>query len=341
MPTGKLKKVERMYFGEDFERASLDNIGHLDIVHHVLEDYREDFIKSIDADLIRKAGFKVVIDHSNGSSSQIFPNLFSELGISTVELNANLNPRKFSSSLEENAQATVQLSSIVTSLNADIGFLLNPVAEKLSVIDENGKPIDNQLLLLIVIDLFLRTNKASKIAVPVSSSMGVDDIASAYGTDVVRVANEHLAMMEIILKGEVDFVGGTRGGFIFPGFQMGADAMLAMLKILEMMAQTKTHLSELRKKFEYLDRQTISIPCPWSKKGMIMRKLITSSENKQRQLVDGVRIKEDTGWVLLVPNKITAAFEIQAETDSAEQTNDLINRYKAHFDEWQNEEIAS
>jgi len=341
MPTSKLKKVERMYFGEDFERASLDNIGHLDMVQHVLEDYREDFIKQIDGDLIRKAGYKVVIDHSNGSSSQIFPNLFSQLEISTVELNANLNPRKFSTSPEENAKATVQLSAIVTSLNADIGFLLNPVAEKLSLVDEEGKPIDNQLLLLIVIDLFLRTNGAKKIAVPVSSSMGVDDIAAKYGTEVVRVANDHLAMMEIFLRGEVEFVGGTRGGFIFPGFQMGSDAMLAMVKILEMMAVTKTHLSELRKNFEYLNRMTVSVPCPWSKKGMIMRKLITSSDKKQRQLVDGVRIKEDTGWVMLVPDKVTAAFDIQAETESPEQTKELIDRYKALLDEWQNEETVN
>ncbi len=335
MPTSKLKKVERMYFGEDFARASLDHIGHLETPQRVLENYRLDFLNEIDVDTIKKAGFKVVIDHSNGSSSQIFPTLFTELGISAVELNATLNPRKFSSSPEESAQAIVQLSSIVTSLNADIGFLLNPAAEKLTVVDEQGKPVDSQLLLLIVTDLYLKTNEVKRIAVPVGASMGVEEIAEQHGVQVIRVANDHLAMMEIRRQGNVDFVGGTRGGFVFPGFQMGADAMVAAVKTLEMMAQTKSRPGTLRKKFEHLHRQIVSVPCPWAKKGTVMRKLITGSEDKRRQLVDGVRIFENKGWVLVIPDRLTASFNILAESESKEETSHLIDQYRTLVDQFQ------
>ncbi len=328
VPTAKLKKVERMYFGEDFPRASLDTIGHLEMPQRVLENYQLDFLRAIDVGIIKEAGFKVVIDHSNGASSQIFPTLFTELGISAVELNATLNPRKFSGSPEETAQAVVQLSSIVTSLNADIGFLLNTAAEKLTVVDDQGKPIDSQLLLLLVTDLFLSTRRVPKIAVPVEASMGVEEIAKECGVEVERVANSHLAMMEVRRRGDVDFVGGTRGGFIFPGFQMAADAMLTAVKVLEMMAVTKSRLSALRTRFETLDRQSVSVPCPWAKKGTVMRKLITDSENKRRQLIDGVRILEDSGWVLVAPDRLTAAFNIFVETRSREETDRLINHYR-------------
>ena len=335
LPTAKLKKVERMYFGEDFERAALDDIGHLDMPSHLLEDYREEFLQNLDDELIRQAGFKVVIDHSNGSSSQIFPTLFTQLGISAVELNANQNPRKFSSSPEEMAQAMVQMSSIVTSLHADIGFLLNPAAEKLAIIDESGRPVDAQLMLLIVLHLFLQLNEAKKVAVPVAASMGVEDIAAEYGVEVVRVGNDHLSMMEIFRRGDVDFVGGTRGGFIFPGFQMGADAMLATVKILEMMAKTRSRFGALRDKYSYLERQAVSVPCPWTKKGTVMRELILDSQDKERQLVDGVRIREDTGWVLLAPDREAGAFNIFAETKSKEATAELIARYQDLVEKWQ------
>jgi len=328
LPTTKSKKVERMYFGEDFERASLDKIGHLDTPQRILEDYREEFLGCIDSEIIKKAGFKVIVDHSNGSSSQIFPTLFFELGISAVELNANLNPRKFATSADEYAQAVVQLSSIVTSLNADIGFLLNPAAEKLMVVDEQGKPVDSQLFLLIVTDLYLRTHKVRKIAVPVDASMGVEELAEEYGIEVIRVANDHLAMMEIIRRSEVDFVGGTRGGYIFPGLQTGSDAVLSAVKILEMMALTKSAFGQIRTKFAHLNRKNVSVPCPWSKKGAVMRKLITGSENKKRQLIDGVRIFEDDGWVLVSPDRQTAAFKILAETSSEIETTRLIDEYR-------------
>lgn len=329
LPTVKLRKVERMYLGEDFERASIDDIGHLDTPQHVLENYRSDFLAQIDAEAIRKAGFKVVIDHSNGSSCQIFPTLFSELGISAVELNASLNPRRFSPSAEENARATVQMSTIVKSLNADIGFLLNPAAEKLTVVDETGQPMDSQLLLLVMTDLYLRTHKVKKIAVPVSGSMGVEQIASEHDVEVLRVANDHLSMMEAINMPDVDFVGGTRGGFIFPGFQAGSDAMLAAVKLLEMLATTRDDLSALRGRYEHLYRQSTSVPCPWNKKGRVMRMLITGTEEKRRQLIDGVRVLEDDGWVLIYPDRHTAAFTILAESDSSSTTASLINRYRS------------
>lgn len=328
MPTGKLKKVERMYYGEDFERASLDQIGHLEMPQRVLEDYRMKFMDEVDIPMIKKAGFKIVIDHSNGSSSQVFPTLFSTLGISATELNANLNPRRLSSSPEESARALVQLSSIVLSLNADVGFLLNSASEKLAIVDEFGRPISNQTLLLIMTDLFLQTHPASKIAVPVGASMGIDDIAADYGVEVVRVAGDHLSMMEIHRRGEVQFVGGTRGGFIFPGFQSGADGMLATIKLLQMLAATHSKINEIVRKYDRFVRKTATVPCPWSRKGTVLRKLISSSTGKKRQMIDGVRIFENGGWVLVAPDRLKAAFNIEVESFSKEDTARLLEQYR-------------
>lgn len=328
MPTSKLKKLERNYFGEDFKRASLDNIGHLDYPQRVLEDYQKEFLSETNVDLITEAGFKIVVDYSNGSSSQVFPTLFTRLGISATELNSHPNPRKCSRTTEERAQAIVQLSAIVRSLNADIGFRVNPAAEKLTVIDETGTPLDDQTLLLLVSELFMETYRPNKIAVPVMASMAVEEIAEGYGVEVVRVGNDHQAMMDIWRSGEVSFVGGTRGGFIFPGFQAGGDAMFAMVRILEMMARTKTRFGPLHNKYERFIRQTASVPCPWSKKGTVMRRLITESHEKQRQLIDGVRIFEDNGWVLVTPDRLKASFNIMAESTSRSSAARLVDRYR-------------
>jgi len=335
MPTTKLKKVERLFFGEDFRRAGPDKIGHLEAPQGVLERYRTDFISTIDPEILRKAGFKIVIDYANGGASMVFPSVFSKLGINLIALNAFIDPRKFSRHPDENIQSIVQLSSIVKTLHADIGFLINSAAEKLTVVDENGNFIDNQLLLLLVTDLFLKTHSAQKIAVPVAASMGVEHIAAQYGVEVIRVRNSHLAMMEAHQLEGVDFVGGTLGGFIFPGFQMGADAILTAIYILDLMGKVKIKLGELRERYNKYIRKQINIPCPWSKKGQVMRTLITSTELKKRQLIDGVRIIENGGWVLVAPDNLTAAFNIQAESDSKENTDILINRYKELIEEAQ------
>lgn len=328
MPTSKLKKLERNYFGEDFTRASLDDIGHLDYPQRVLEDYQKEFLSEANVELISEAGFKIVVDYSNGSSSQVFPTLFTQLGISATELNSHPNPRRCSRTGEERAQSIVQLSAIVKSLHADIGFRVNAAAEKLTVVDETGTPLDDQTLLLLVSELFMETYQPSKIAVPVMASMAVEEIAGRYGVEVVRVGNDHQAMMDVRRSGEVSFVGGTRGGFIFPGFQSGGDAMFAIVRILEMMARTRTRFGPLHNKYERFIRQTASVPCPWSKKGTVMRRLITESHEKKRQLIDGVRIFEDNGWVLVTPDRLKASFNIMAESTSQSDATRLIDRYR-------------
>lgn len=338
LPTAKSKKVERMYFGEDYDRASLDNIGYLEIPRQPLEDYRRAFMTHIDDEIIRKAGFKIVIDHSNGSSSQIFPLLLPRLSISATELNGSLNPRYLHAAEEDSARSIVQMSAIVKSLHADVGFIINAAAEKIFVVDENGLPIDNQLFLLILTELYLQTHNSTRIAVPVAASMGVEEIAARYNTEVIRVSNEHLAMMQIAASGEVDFVGGTRGGAIFAGMQLGSDAVFTTVKILEMLAKTKTTFGELRAQFDHLYRKTISIPCPWSKKGTVMRQLIINSNEKQRQLIDGVRIFEDGGWVLVTPDRLTASFNISAEAISDDRLNAIVDTYANIVKVYQNEE---
>ena len=341
MPPAKLKKVEQLYIGEDYVRATLEQIGRLTTPQYVLEDYQREFISHIKADLVKEAGFKVVIDHSNGASSQIFPTIFSELGITAIELNASLNPRKplVGASLENKGirelSSTSQVSSIVQSLKADIGFVVNSAAEKLVVVDEMGDPIDDQLLLLIVTDLFLRSNKVSKIAVPVNASMGVEKIAEKYGVEVIRVPSNHLSMMEVSRSGKAGFVGGTKGGFIFPGFQHCSDAIISAVKILEMLAECKIKLSEERLKFEAYDLQSLAVPCPWARKGTVMRKLISDSKDKKRELIDGVRIFEDGGWVLVAPDRDKASFNIIAESVSREKTARLIELYKKAVEEYQ------
>ena len=141
--------------------------------------------------------------------------------------------------------------------------------------------------------------------------------------------------MQIYRSGEVDYVGGTKGGFIFPGFQMGTDAMYTTVKILEMMAQTKTRFGDMRQRFDKFHRDFNSVPCPWSKKGTVMRQLISNTVNQERQLIDGVRIFEEGGWVLVTPDRATASFSIYVETTDEALKDKLLDKYTDAVDAYQ------
>jgi len=335
LPNHKTKSVERLFFREDFRRALPEETGQLDFPQRVIESYRKDFLKAVDKDMIRKANFKVVLDYSNGGACEIFPSIIGSLGCDVISLNAYLDPKKLYRTDEKLKQSIQQLSSIVKSLNADVGFLFDPGAEKLSVVDEQGEIINSDLLLLIVTSLFLRCTQARKIAVPVVASMGVEEIAQEYGVKVIRVRNDHLAMMDALSDLGVDFVGGTRGGFIFPGFQLGADAMFDVAKILELLAKNGRSLGVLRKRWDKFFMVKAAVPCSWGKKGQVMRELSKYTENLDRQLVDGVRVIQDDSWVLVTPDRKKATFHIYAESTDQAKAETLLREYSHKVKEWQ------
>ena len=343
LPTSKTKSVERLFFQEDFRRASPEETGQLDFPQRVIESYREEFLRAIDSPQIRKAQFKVVIDYSHGGACEIFPSIIGSLGCEVISLNAYLDPKKLSRTDEELTRSIQQLSSIVKSVNADVGFLFDPGAEKLSVVDEEGEPIQPDLLLLIVTSLFLGSTPAHKIAVPVVASMGVERIAAEYGVKVIRVRNDHLAMMDAPSNSGVDFVGGTRGGFIFPGFQLGADAMFNLAKILELLskngssftAPSRRSLSDLRKELDRFHMVKKTVPCSWGKKGQVMRKLLKYTEDCKRELIDGVRVLNTDSWVLVMPDRRKASFHIFAEATKEGEAERLLEKYASKVNQWQ------
>ena len=246
IPVAKAKSIERLFLREDFRRATMKQTGKIEFPERVIEYYRDGFLQSLQIDIIRQAGMKVVIDFMYGGASEILPAILGALGIEIVSVNAYPDPDRIHSWNLESSKAAKQLSTIVKSLKADAGFLVGPGAEKLVVFDENGIQVDNQILLLKVLSLYLENKKCKKIAVPILASSGVEAIAMRNNINVERIPDSHLAMMDALHKGGADFVGGTKGGFIFPGFQIGGDAMFAIAKIIELMALTGKHLGRVK-----------------------------------------------------------------------------------------------
>ncbi len=263
LPASKRKSVERLFFGEDFLRAEHADVGSISFPERTAESYRQRFLSHIDISAINKAKFKVAVDYSNGMTSTIFPTILGQLNCQVVALNAYLNPAELTWSRADFDASVAQLSHIVTSLKYDVGFLLDAGGEKIFVVDENGRFIEAARLLTIVTKLYLDTHPhVKKIAVPVSATMEVDMVAEARGVHVVRTKDSHLAMMEAVESG-IEFVGGTKGGFIFKDFLFATDGMFCVGKILELMARTSQRLGEADKTCPRLHAIRKALRCSW------------------------------------------------------------------------------
>ena len=339
LPVSKTKTVERLFFGEEVPRVAPEKVGSINFPERTTESYRQKFLSALNIDAISKGKFKFVVDYSHGITAAIFPTLIGSLGCEVVALNAYLDPKKLTREPEEADEALMQLSNIVTSLGCDLGWMIDAGGEKLFVVDETGNLISSDRLLVLITELFLEANpQVKRIAVPISASMELDLVGSHHKVEVQKTKDSHLAMMNAATQGGVAFVGGTRGGFIFPEFSFATDAMFAIAKILELLGLTGQRLGNLDRKLSRFSMVKRDVPCPWESKGKVMRLLMKESENLRRDVVDGVKLYfysgESTSSVFVMPDKERALFHLRAEANQDSTAVSMADEYERKILNW-------
>ena len=341
---GMEKTIEKLFFREDFRRATLEDTGELAFPVHAFEAYHDGFVAAIDTDAIQKAHFKVVLDYSFGSSSRIFPSILGRLKCDVIALNANIDGTRTTVTAAEFQRSLNQLSTIVRSLKADAGFLLDAGGEKVFLVDDTGGIIDGQTALNLVTLLTLKTGKREKkkgtIAVPVTASRAIERMAKAYGFKTTRTKTSSRGLMEAATGKDVLFVGEDTGGFIFPGFQPVYDGMYAIVKILEMLAKEATPMHGLLREIPPSIMIKELVPCPWEQKGMIMRRLAEDSRGKKTTLIDGIKINFGRDWIIAYPSQTRSYFHIVAEASTEDKAKKLAARYVGKIKGWQREGTA-
>lgn len=334
LPAGKIKNLERMFLREDFSRAEPEDTGVIEFPHRVMEGYREGLLSYINTQAIKEAKFKVVIDYAYGAAAGIFPSILGELGIEVVALNAFENPEKLTKSGEDFAAAQQRLSQMVQSIKADVGFLLDSGAERVYLVDEQGKIMDEDQALAAVSLLVMKSRTVKELAVPVTASRSIEEMAEKYQVKVKRSRIDNRSLIEEAAGETVAFVASRRGGYIFPEFQPAFDAMLSITKILELMALTGSKLGGISSEIPKSRMVKRNIPCPWSKKGLVLRTLMEQTkDHPEKQFIDGIKLFYGRDWVQVLPDPNRELFHINAEADDLNRAQELVNEYTRKIEE--------
>jgi mannose-1-phosphate guanylyltransferase/phosphomannomutase len=335
------KKVERFFFGEDIKRAPQEKVGSLTFPERQMENYINGYVEKLDVELIRNRNYKLLVDYSYGSASSVFPYILGRLNCNVLAMNSYIDAVKASMNTYDPVNQD-EVSGVMRSLGYQVGFKIDPGAERVALIDERGYWFSSMRLVTVVTKLFLETHQhlaPYRIAVPVEATQEIERVAAEYGVQVVRIKNSHAAMMEATRAGDIAFVGGTRGGFIFTEYMFASDALYSISKILEMLARTGYVLAELDQSLPKRHQARVSIPCPWDAKGHVMRRAMEFSADMRRDLIDGVKIFNDENdtSVLLVPDKEKGEFTVIAEANDQETAKDEADRFVMRVSDWRDE----
>jgi mannose-1-phosphate guanylyltransferase/phosphomannomutase len=323
------KKIESNFFKEDFRRVGLTDVGNISFPARVMEHYSNAFTGVIDSGRVRDMKPKLVIDFANSFTNVMLPSMLGRMGAETVVLNANLSNMPPTPKHREDLRG--QLAHIVTALNATFGIQIDDNGERVYVVDNRGRIMSEARLLALMVTLISRIVPAATIAVPVSAPSIIEELASRQGAKVIRTKVNARAMMEAARAPGVTMAGTMDGKFIFPALHVGFDAMVTTGKIIEALSKLQVPLSEVNDGIPGIHHIHEAIPCPWDRKGTVMRVMVEESKNQETEMLDGVKIFDSRGWVLILPDPVDPVVHLFADATSAMQADQLLETYVARI----------
>src|SRR5262249_32844916 len=149
-----------------------------------------------------------------------------------------------------------------------------------------------------------------------------------YDTQVIRVKNDHQALMEAAQEPNVRLAFSGNGDFIFPSFQPAMDGMMALAKLLELLAVHKTNVAEVVRGMPNFHLAQRLVYCAWEYKGSVLRVLNEQYHDRIVSNTDGVKLQlNPTDWVLIAPDPDGPFFHIHAEGNTRDGANTNADRY--------------
>lgn len=328
---------------EDFDFAPVDELGHISS-HDYTQEHIEAVLslEAVDAEAVRKAGFKLVLDAVNSVGGIIMPKLLERLGVECVKLNCEPtgdfahNPEPLPENLRE-------LSALVVSEKADLGVSVDPDADRLALICENGEAfVEENTLVCVAEYLFSRLAAKAKeagcsleeAAAPykavsvsnLSSTRGLKDVTEKWGGRYYASAVGEVNVTDK-MKAECALIGGEgNGGVIYPASHYGRDAMVGIALFLSFLAHKKIKMTELKASLPAykIAKNKLELSDP-SLVDTILLELKKAYSGADIDETDGVKISFESKkqWVHLRKSNTEPIIRIYSEAPTMEEAENL------------------
>jgi phosphomannomutase len=229
--------IERQIPQSAIRNPKLQGIGDTVSAHLQLVE------STVDVARICEPGFRVLLDANHGAGGIVGVPLLKRLGCRVKVLGEKPDGR-FAHTPEPTAENLAGVCQQVTREGAAVGFCQDPDADRLAIIDENGRYLGEEYTLAICVDYVLR-HTPGPVVTNCSTSRMTEDLAAKYGVPFYRSAvGEANVVDEVLARGAV--LGGEgNGGVIDPRVGLVRDSFVGMALVLAAMTERELPVSAL------------------------------------------------------------------------------------------------
>lgn len=312
---------------EDFIFSEVDELGTITGNDAYIDIHIDEVLNLplIDADTIKKAKFKVVVDGVNSTGGIAIPKLLDSLGVEVIKLYCDPTGH-FPHNPEPLKEHLGDICELVLKEKADFGIVVDPDVDRLAFISNDGEMFGEEYTLVACADYVLGKTKGNTVS-NLSSSRALRDITLKHKGNYEAAAVGEVNVVKKMKANNAIIGGEGNGGIIYPSSHYGRDSLVGTALFLMLMAEKGGSVKDLRDSYPsyYMSKKKIQLT-PELDVDEILVSMEKKYSGEEVSTIDGVKVDFPENWVHLRKSNTEPIIRIYTEAKTQTEADSLADR---------------
>lgn len=324
IPAAEGQRVIERYRGTSPAWVGHAQLGRGRTLDDTLSEHWRLIAATVDVERIRQAQFVTLLDSNHGAGSILGRHLLEQLGC-TVEIVGGQPDGRFEHPPEPLAENLTSVLPLVKRLGAHVGFVQDPDADRLALVDERGRYIGEEYTLALCADHVLAQHPGP-VVTNCSTSRMTQDLAAKYGVPFFRSAVGEANVADLMIAEGAVFGGEGNGGAIDPRVGYVRDSFVGMALVLDALARRGGKLSQWVAELPRYDIVKTKINLAPDRVAPGLAALERRFTEARADRLDGLRLDWSDRWLLVRASNTEPIVRAIAEAPTAEAAQTLCRQ---------------
>jgi phosphomannomutase len=324
LPEEELMKIRDIVLKQRWIEVPWNDIPSIQTIHPQ-KSYEDFFVSKFSY----KNRLKVAVDCGGASMTLSAPFVLEKLGLDVVKVYCDPDPSFSQRPSDPKPENLEKLVSTVKNENCDFGVAFDGDGDRSVIVDDTGSILSADQT-GIIIGKYGLEKRSGTVIVNVECSKAVEEQLTPLGYTVKQIQVGH-TFLTLHAKKEGSPLGiESSGHLILPAYFLFDDALVIPLKIAEILDKTSQQLHFLAEEIPMYPRKKLEITCSDDTKFDIIKQLSIqcSNEYEQVNLLDGVRVNLENGWVLIRASNTSPIIRLTAEANTIDDVEELASLFE-------------
>ncbi|WP_435197546.1 phosphoglucosamine mutase [Natronomonas sp. EA1] len=266
------------------------------------------------------ADLDVAVDLGNGAGG-VTVEALNRLGCRVETLNAQPDGAFPGRPSEPKPENCASLTTLVREGTFEVGIAHDGDADRMRAVTASGQFLSGDTLLaLLAADA---ASAGERVAVPVDTSLAVEDFLANRGVGVERTPVGDVYVAAAATQADVAFGGEPSGAWIWPEETLCPDGPFAALRLAELASERPLDDRVAEIPTYPIERDSIEVEDKTAVMARIEEQVLERYD--EVTTMDGVRVELDDGWFLLRASGTQPLVRVTAEAREEERTRELFD----------------